>query len=1282
MSTENINIDFSFQYTLKYPFQGSDITPDYNDPCGRAIERLLASFSIYGNGLLNRNFAGVNFNTDHFQSVLRMCNDSMLPDDFVTFANRLPISHLSQIIKPSQELTSSLEETRKRQQVIIAHFTTETRWLVFLVSLITGHVDIYTVGDVASESIVQFATQVHQSLNKVFHGKKFKFKMRLAFPLGFIKDPALAAFLISLHLHNHGKYLNMTELDVMKHKFSFVHEFLKYHDNWLGGLNLAEISTKSHPFYVQYRGNDNLELLQKKGWEIVDVDGDGNCGYYAFELGLESHGIFTYKPIQDSKATTMRRNRPWQSAILRLRKDLRERSDKLLTEKVNVKTPDEPAWWIHVAPTPHEKNMFDGDTTETNDANLSQETQEPDQNQETQGPDQSLLQLSESLYSDDIQNYYGGSLEVSDQMDCIWGPLVFVSLFNIRVVCICRHLSLEKRKLKIGFTTHIFDQKTPIDSSLPEHESPHLVHEFKEHLYRIPDEEFNEKATIEIVYICDDSSGIAHFLFLRRVLCDDTPLASLNRPVSLRDVLKRESRFPLHIASPQPNPKKRKKSDSTIEKQSPDKRRKTTKSFSKQDRGEPAKNSASILESVVEQVETPERNQFADRRKKDVPRQQEMEVAQAVDSIVDENEPNLDAVGQVETSEGNQQRMESDRAIEPAVEATLDSVDEQSGENEPTRHSEGQVETSEGNQQRLESDRAIEPAVEATLDSAVELSGENEPTRHSEGQVETSERAIDPSIDGTNSEVTEDSAREQDREDPAIEDINTRQVSRKQPTLRSRGKSFPQTRKSPRKKTDAQTSACDEDSLEQLENFFDESYENQSLKHKTAARMFYDNRRGIYMVRHYDFGQKKYRAPVRCFNPDLEFDESLVTNARKHASIWVGCSVGDARDDCFPPKDVTTKVPLLYPQHNESYCLTHSLASALFYCGFKEEASILVSQDKIFSTFHFDEAISNLLGLMENLVPTIGRATIFGRRTKTHDRKLRELSFDSLYKNLTPYPTLIIPVTSDGLMSHAICAVDDLLFDSIASCALKLNEESLKWIFNGAEVKIHHAFRFCEKILPPNSKGEFCAYSRKVHLHWESPSRIGSLVSSDEQTETICVANQPVLVPENHLSNFETAYHHPSDRYSLVYSLASALHYCGYRAQAFQLASRVVQISAMLFGEAIAEILDFMSKSVQEIGRPTIYQKQSKKRKRRRGCLTFESILSDLDPHPTIIIPVLSHTGLSHPFCVIDDLVFDSVYPFALRLQRDTFNWMFQEQEIKIHKAYRFSNKSTMHQNI
>jgi hypothetical protein len=366
-------------------------------------------------------------------------------------------------------------------------------------------------------------------------------------------------------------------------------------------------------------------------------------------------------------------------------------------------------------------------------------------------------------------------------------------------------------------------------------------------------------------------------------------------------------------------------------------------------------------------------------------------------------------------------------------------------------------------------------------------------------------------------------------------------------------------------------------------------------------------------------------------------------------------------------------VTLLYPQHSDSYCLTHSLASAIFYCGFREEASLLVSQAKIFSALHFDEAISRLLGLMENLVPTIGRATIYGRRTKNHCRKLRQLSFESLYNDIVPYPTLVIPVTSDGLMSHAFCAVDDLLFDSIASCALKLNEESIKWIFNDADVKIYQAFRFCEKISPPNTKLDVC-YNRKVHLHWKSASP-----SRNTHSTHINLSTNPVLVPEVHLTNFETSYHHASGQYSLVYSLSSALHYCGYREQAFELASRVIQISAMPFSEAISEVLKFMSVSVPDIGRPTIFQKLNKKRKRRRGCISLENVVSTLDPHPTIIFPVLPKKGISHSFCVIDDLVFYSVYPYALRLHQKTFDWMFASESVTIHKAYRFANKSPIH---
>jgi hypothetical protein len=335
-SREHISIDYSFSHRLKYPFDSSEISPVYNDPYDRPLERLLASFSKFGKELLNRNFPDMNVDLHHFQSVLRMCDDCMLPEDFAVFANRLPISKMSRIVSPGQELTSTLKDARTLQQIIVAHFTTPIHWLVVLVSLNTGHVDIYSYGDVAIESIEQFAGQVHQSLRNVFQGKKFKFRMRLAFPTGFIKDPVLSAFLLSFYLHIHGKYLNMTELDVMRHKFTFLNEFIEYHDKWLGAASLGTISTKAYPFFVHYGGSDNLELLQKKGWEVIDVDGDGNCGYYSFALGLESHGINTYKPTQESRATSMSRNLPWKSSIIQLRKDMRERSDRLLNENCTL----------------------------------------------------------------------------------------------------------------------------------------------------------------------------------------------------------------------------------------------------------------------------------------------------------------------------------------------------------------------------------------------------------------------------------------------------------------------------------------------------------------------------------------------------------------------------------------------------------------------------------------------------------------------------------------------------------------------------------------------------------------------------------------------------------------------------------------------------------------------------------------------------------------------------------------------------------------------------------
>jgi hypothetical protein len=137
---------------------------------------------------------------------------------------------------------------------------------------------------------------------------------------------------------------------------------------------------------------------------------------------------------------------------------------------------------------------------------------------------------------------------------------------------------------------------------------------------------------------------------------------------------------------------------------------------------------------------------------------------------------------------------------------------------------------------------------------------------------------------------------------------------------------------------------------------------------------------------------------------------------------------------------------------------------------------------------HFDDALSKLGGLMPHLVPEIGGMTIFGVRSKKCGRPLRKIDWDILFNDLTPHPTIVIPVVDDGTMSHVFCVVDDLIFDSIAPQALKLQKEAVQWIFNDREVKIYKALRFDMKVSPPGEQ-VMTTYVRPVTLHWEHPSR-------------------------------------------------------------------------------------------------------------------------------------------------------------------------------------------------
>ena len=71
------------------------------------------------------------------------------------------------------------------------------------------------------------------------------------------------------------------------------------------------------------------------------------------------------------------------------------------------------------------------------------------------------------------------------------------------------------------------------------------------------------------------------------------------------------------------------------------------------------------------------------------------------------------------------------------------------------------------------------------------------------------------------------------------------------------------------------------------------------------------------------------------------------------------------------------------------------------------------------------------------------------------------MSIDDLVTQESRFITLVVPRGEDGSVNHAVCVVDDLVFDSTQEVALKLTAETLDWICGGSGMKeIKEAYRF------------------------------------------------------------------------------------------------------------------------------------------------------------------------------------------------------------------------------
>ena len=173
--------------------------------------------------------------------------------------------------------------------------------------------------------------------------------------------------------------------------------------------------------------------------------------------------------------------------------------------------------------------------------------------------------------------------------------------------------------------------------------------------------------------------------------------------------------------------------------------------------------------------------------------------------------------------------------------------------------------------------------------------------------------------------------------------------------------------------------------------------------------------------------------------------------ALKLPDYWLHVPAGNSRlpDDCAP-FTLLSGEKVKYPQGRKNLCLIKSLVSALYYMGLCEESGRMNNLSALYSDLPLTSSIAMLKDHMQTNVPQIGLSTsynlprCFGRGKRKKNSK--KIDIQGLIRDKTPFPTVVIPIGKDKGVGHAVCVVDNLIFDSTQKFALRLSQESFGFV--------------------------------------------------------------------------------------------------------------------------------------------------------------------------------------------------------------------------------------------
>jgi hypothetical protein len=328
-----------YQNSLVYPYDSpEDICPTYDDLYERPLPELIESLALVAESLLGSKSFPAPLDENYVRAALRIAKGETLPSDFHPYLSSCiqarPVP-TSTVIRPGSpqsmaDMLAATPDLRSYEQVIMVNHLPPNNWVIFFVHLPTPSsrskkcsIDIYVIGQIDPKELETLAQTHSKCLKKVYPGLKFSFQHRLHVPLEYDEDPVFLAYVLSINLHLHGTYLTLDSTEILRYKINAILLLKDRHDFLLGQWKLQPLG-QNYPFLGieqpkhvdneekqkddNYNDTDFPELVAL-GWYVVDVLGDGNCGYYALLVGLVNIGIMTIITNDSNRGKSARTSR-------------------------------------------------------------------------------------------------------------------------------------------------------------------------------------------------------------------------------------------------------------------------------------------------------------------------------------------------------------------------------------------------------------------------------------------------------------------------------------------------------------------------------------------------------------------------------------------------------------------------------------------------------------------------------------------------------------------------------------------------------------------------------------------------------------------------------------------------------------------------------------------------------------------------------------------------------------------------------------------------------------